>query len=334
MNRNSFIDVLKGICIIFIVITHFSWSDGERLTFLFPFWIDMAVPIFMIISGYVYSVSYTRKNITRFDEAYSAKNIISKIIRYTIPYIVIFAVEKIFYFVYTGERISPATLLSLLKNFLQGGDGSGGYYYPIMIQFIFLFPIIYYLVKKYKYKGVVICGVINGIYEILQWAYGVTEGNYRLLVFRYILLISIGCYLTCEEYKMNIIRMVVAFIIGLVFLFAVCYWNYNPVIISNWPKTSFMACLYIIPIAELLIEKCCKVGFKPLEFLGKASYNIFLTQMVWYAFGMEFVSKLVENRAVQFVINIAICLTVGLVFYMLENPITKKINSLVYRYVK
>ena len=158
--------------------------------------------------------------------------------------------------------------------------------------------------------------------------------NYRLLVFRYVLLIAVGCYLACEEYSMNTLRSVIIFLIGLVYLIVICYGNYNPVIVNKWSRTSFISCFYIIPIAELLIAKLCKISFKPLEYLGKASYNIFLTQMVWYSFGMGFISKIVANRVVQLLINIAICITVGLVFYMLENPITKKINSLVYRYVK
>ena len=41
LNRNHFIDVLKGICIIIVVFTHASWPDAQRLKLLFPFWIDM-----------------------------------------------------------------------------------------------------------------------------------------------------------------------------------------------------------------------------------------------------------------------------------------------------
>ena len=65
-HNNSFVDVLKGICIIMVVVTHFSWEEHERLYYLFPFWIDMAVPIFMLISGYVYTISYKRHEINKF----------------------------------------------------------------------------------------------------------------------------------------------------------------------------------------------------------------------------------------------------------------------------
>jgi fucose 4-O-acetylase-like acetyltransferase len=52
------LDALKGICIIFVVITHFRWTEELRLLLFFPFTIHMAVPIFMLISGYVYAVVY------------------------------------------------------------------------------------------------------------------------------------------------------------------------------------------------------------------------------------------------------------------------------------
>lgn len=57
MERNNSLDFLKGISIIFIIITHFSWTNLERLSFGFPFWIDMAVPIFMLVSGYTQALS-------------------------------------------------------------------------------------------------------------------------------------------------------------------------------------------------------------------------------------------------------------------------------------
>ena len=116
--RNHFIDALKGICILFVIITHFSWSDEERLKFLFPFWIDMAVPIFMIISGYVYAISYKKHNIANISAAYSLKNIDNKLIRYTIPFAGIFIAEQIL-----SEALKPGSLdfsgLGLL--FLRGG---------------------------------------------------------------------------------------------------------------------------------------------------------------------------------------------------------------------
>lgn len=68
-----------------------------------------------------------------------------------------------------------------------------------MIQFIFIFPIIYFIVKKFGDKGVVICGFINFVYEVLKNVYGVSLSTYRLLVFRYIFVIAAGCYMSDVE---------------------------------------------------------------------------------------------------------------------------------------
>ncbi len=54
-NIKSF-DYLKVIAIFMIVVTHLGFSANTRKNLLFPYWIDMAVPIFFIISGYVYSL--------------------------------------------------------------------------------------------------------------------------------------------------------------------------------------------------------------------------------------------------------------------------------------
>ena len=72
--HNHFVDALKGVCIIFVIVLHLPWSDEKRLQYLFPFWMNMAVPIFMIISGYVYALSYKRNRIEQIKEAYLLKN--------------------------------------------------------------------------------------------------------------------------------------------------------------------------------------------------------------------------------------------------------------------
>ena len=87
-DRQTVLDVLKGICIIFVVIAHYGWDKEQKLVGLFPYIIDMAVPIFMIISGYVFSNSYLKKGIYHFEDAYDLSIISNRIIRYTIPFLI------------------------------------------------------------------------------------------------------------------------------------------------------------------------------------------------------------------------------------------------------
>lgn len=54
-----FLDYLKGICIIMVVINHGFASAEEKL--LFPIWINQAVPIFLLIQVFH---SYKKRNVS------------------------------------------------------------------------------------------------------------------------------------------------------------------------------------------------------------------------------------------------------------------------------
>lgn len=320
MKRNNFLDVMKGVCILFVVITHYAWKDQERLDYLFPFWISMAVPVFMIISGYVNAKSYQKNHIVHISEAYSFGFVWKKIVRYTIPFLMIYIAELVC-LAWNNRRFTAEDSIRML---LTGGLGKGSYYYPIMIQFIFLFPIIYFIIQKYRSKGLFLCGIMNGLYELLRWAYDIDGDAYRLLVFRYLLVIAAGCYIADENAKIRVKESLLCMLVGIIYIIRVCYMKCDPVIIEYWRKTSFVACLMIIPVAMYLIKNC-KIRCKFLELLGKASFNICLVQMMYYEFFAEIVYASVERREVELLINIVSTVTVGLLFYFVESHLTNRI---------
>ena len=66
---------------------------------------------------------------------------------------------------------------------------------------------------------------------------------------------------------------------------------------------------------------------RPLEKLGKASYHIFLVQMVYYRFLSGTVSKILNVRAAALVAGCAICLAGGYLFYLSEGRFTAYIKT-------
>ena len=70
MKRNSTFDIIKGICIFLVVMTHLPWTAEERLLFYFPLWVEMAVPLFMLVSGFLYAKSFRKKDIETLENAY------------------------------------------------------------------------------------------------------------------------------------------------------------------------------------------------------------------------------------------------------------------------
>lgn len=323
-NRNHFIDVLKGLCIIFVVFTHAGWTHEQELKMFFPFWIDMAVPFFMLISGYVYTKSFLKNEINVLDSAYNKKYFIKNVIRYTIPYLVMYLIEisvNLTRTIKNKESIKHFIKSSVFL-FLQGGNGPGSYYYPVMIQIVLLFPIIYILVKRYNFKGVLIVAFVTLFLETLKLPYSVNDSLYRLLLFRYLLLLAFGAYFALNKMQP---KFWVLSAIGFAFIILFKYTNYNPKIFKWWTGTSMFPVLFIVPIFGFLVEK--NIKFFPLEIAGKASYNIFLTQMVFYWILNERLQLIFMNIYLNAFINIFICVMVGIVFYEIEYRITKKITS-------
>ena len=323
MNRNRSLDFIKGFLIIFVIITHFGWSDSERSAYCFPFWIDIAVPVFMIISGYAASLSMVKNKVASLEEAYPGKLVAGKLLRYTIPFMIAFAIDLSYRAWVEKAEIRLAPTIQL---FLQGGNGPGSYYYPIMLQFVFVFPVIFFLVKRKAKKGLLICFLANAAFEVFKWAYLMNSEYYRLLIFRYLFPIAFGCYLALYPGTIKKREYLISFVVGSGFLILTEYAGYTPRIVYWWSKTSFLAVLYAIPIFALVFLRLAP-HWGPVELLGKASYNIFLTQMVYYRYGTRYVYPHISNRILQLTANVVICLAVGVVFYLIENPLTRKLKK-------
>ena len=284
---------------------------------LFPYWIDMAVPVFMIISGYVNALSYQRKEIKTLQDAYEYKEIISKLIRYSMPLLMAFLFE-VFLYTIKGIKIEIGSILT-------GGIGPGSFYYPVMIQFVFIYPLIYFAIKKYDMRGLLSCGIANLVFETAKTLYGMPTGEYRFMVLRYILLIASGCYLAMGKQEVKKPFLVISVLIGAFWQYAVYYLDYKPLIINKaWATTSCIAALFIIPICTCFFksERMMKIRCGLLELLGRASFNIFLTQMVYFI-GAKAIYKVVSNELLVNLLNIAICCITGTIFYLIESRITK-----------
>ncbi len=324
--RNRSLDVLKGVCIVFIVITHFAWRDEERLQYGFPFWIDMAVPIFMCISGYVNGLSLQKRQIGAFSQAYAVPELVRKLLRFTVPFLIVFVAEEIW--LGLDGKLSLGAWQTVLR-FLQGGTGVGSYYYPILVQFVFVFPIIYAIIRRHDLKGLILCTGVNFFYELLQTAYQFNGASYRLLVFRYIFVIAFGCYLAIGKKQVPFIAYVISFVVGVLFIVLVCYGNYQPYVLTQWTRTSFVASFYIVPICALLIKRV-RISFLPLEWLGKASYHIFLVQMLYYNEAYRLYAA-VDGRLLELLLSVALCLVAGVLFYYAETPVTNNLQKAIFK---
>lgn len=322
------LDVLKGLAILFVIVTHLGWEDTDRLRLGFPFWIEMAVPIFMLITGYVQAASYVRSGgITRT----SLKDKIRKsLIRYTVPYVLTYGLELLFfvaYTFYTAKTITAANVWDFFLKFFQGGWGPGSYYYPVLVQITFLFPCIYLVVDKLRGKGVLLLAGINVLYEIIKLAWGINDATYRMLAFRYIFLLAVGCYFYKQrECAFNRCALAASALGGGIYITAVNYLGVVPLIFTQWTSTCMVSSLWVVPLVYGVTKM--QVRCRLLEKIGSASYAIFLTQMVWFGCGgRKFVAMLSNSFWVECVVTVVVCVLAGLVFHRITSILTKKALS-------
>ncbi|MBP5417811.1 MAG: acyltransferase [Clostridiales bacterium] len=320
-DRNHTIDILKGIAIILVLITHYEWTAGQRRFVLFPYLINMAIPIFMIITGYVYSASQERSCGSSIEKAYSLKRIFRRIVRYTLPFLVIVIWELL------DPKISLSYApLDVMRWCIDGTVGKGSYYFPVMLQMIFLFPLVYFIIDRKGPKGLWYCLIFNAIYEILAWAYFIGDDTYRLISFRYIFLIASGVY-AFKGYKLKLPVGFTMSIAGSSFITILTYYGYETRIFhSAWASTSFLSSMLIIPLMIWVLQNV-RISFKPLEILGQASYHIFLVQMVYYLGYYELLGKKISSTAGHLALGCVICLGIGTAFYFAEKPLQNWIQG-------
>lgn len=189
MKRIYLIDYLKAISIIMVIITHYEWED--KTTPFFTLIIAMAVPIFMLLTSYNFSMSFERKADGTFLGLYDRKLVMPRIVRFTVPFLIIYMVEVVMYAV-RGQSFS---FQELIYHLIEGGFGPGSYYYPILIQLLFLFPLIYFMIKRLSWIGVAVVGLVNLAYEYYVQYSEMELETYRLLIPRYLMFLAMGCYM-------------------------------------------------------------------------------------------------------------------------------------------
>ena len=310
---------------IMIIINHCPWEADERLKYLFPFYITMAVPGLMFISGYLNAQSFKRNNIKCFSDCYQRSFIFPRLMRLIIPFTIIFLAEITIHILFSSKKIYEYLLM-----YLSGGWGDGTYYFPVMIQFVFIFPFIFFPIKNKGINGVLIFFGATLFYELLQRAFQMNVECYTNIFFRYTFLTACGCY--CGLYsgveKTWNLLCVLMIAIGFAFVILFNYTGYQTVIFQNyWKNTTVLPTLFVIPFVAFIIRKA-NWRFTPLELIGKASYHVFLIQKVFF-YGMKsgFASLMVENRGLQIIMSVVICLTVGIAFYFAETFVRKRIKE-------
>jgi len=337
------VDLLKGLAIISVILLH-TWPEKVLLITGAPFHIWQAVPVFILIAGYVGTLSYIRRGTTCLRQCYGRSLLSHRFKRLLVPFTLLFIIQLVLlYFI----DIKGITLQNIVFSYITGGYGPGSYFIPIILQHILILPIIYlWAIRSPKYF-LLNTFLISLILEYLMIIAFVPEWAYRLLYVRYLFAGALGVWLAVSKQAIDR-KVILGALISLIYIVAVNYLNFQfwflyPAWGSQHAPSYFWP-LLIIMIGLIYLPGVSKnVVSVTLEKFGRASWHIFLVQMVFFwalggaassLFLGELTSPVVLNISTilqmvpGFVLltcfNLGVCLFLGGVFFDCEKMITQR----------
>lgn len=282
LQRNQFIDFLKGTCIIWVVLTHNLPQIVADVT-LFPLWGSMAVPLFLTLQSYhVFNGERKFGEKEPFSAYYDLKKLWHRIVK---PFLII--TIAIGLLLLLAEH-SP--LETLKKTIIQGGLGPGSYYVWIYLQFFLLLPVCLKVIKLTGGGKISLLSFVI-LSQLAEWVCMITEMPefiYRLTAFRYLFLIFLGYIWTKTEIQKTIstTQTVAAIFAGaLILMLHFTDFPLRPLLhdsawrIFHWP-CYFYAAFFLPWLLRKLFEKMPKIVTNTINEIGRYSYEIFLLQML------------------------------------------------------
>lgn len=329
--RNYLLDFIKIISAVFVIITHLPWSNEQRNCPIFPLLIDMAVPFFMVVSGYVESIGISRYGIRGY---FAPKRFFVSFIGILLPYVCLICLETVLKSGFYFSGISKELNISI-SWLMIGLSGPGSYYIPILFQMMLYFPMLFFFMRRKPVLGLLVAFVLNLLFEIYVYHYGVSVHLYRLLIFRYTFLIASGIYLyQTKDKRFSKAAIAVSYCIGVTYIILNRY-VYEFVLFGKWKSTSMFVAFYVFAIMVVLLRRYGNIRKSKFVVMGEASLHVFLMQKVWYGYGFPAVYKMTGSKTdaasllVWGAINILICFSSGLLFFKLESTMRRKVISMV-----
>jgi peptidoglycan/LPS O-acetylase OafA/YrhL len=341
------LDLLKGGAIISVILLH-TLPRSMLVTIFAHFHIWQAVPIFFILLGITLAISFSRREADKIRQVYSKSYLLSRVDRVVIPFIVIFLASLTFGLFKGDFYIGWLYILGRLPVI-----GNGNYFASILLQYIFISPLIFFFYRKSPRASIATLFLLELLFQLLTPYISVfqqTKYLYSACIFRYLSAIAIGLHISDDLLVKGRIHLLdrknlfilVGFPISIVYLLMArttaqpfpLFWNQ-----SNFQNliSFFYPTVLVALIMNWRFQHFNNWFFKATMIFGKASYHIFLVQILYFGFGLNFIKFVtIDNYLIwgplAIILNLLINIILGLLFYLAQGRIEerlkrKRINS-------
>ncbi|MHB8840446.1 MAG: acyltransferase family protein [Candidatus Aquicultor sp.] len=306
MKRLYQIDALKGIAIISVLIMHSMPRDALSASCA-AYHIGQAVPIFMVLMGFAAMQSFDARGIALIP--YYKR----RFTRLATPLAIVFAVSlALAILAHLPVNVGRETFIGVLPI-----SGPGNYFITLLIEATLLMPFFYLAMKRVPKTTIALSFFISFLYELTAPHIGIFL-RYPVLyasVFRYLPAIALGMWIA-SDYQISSGRnrfillgtlaslayITVSTFFGFRVTYFLPFWGTQNILSFFYPVLLTMIGLRFLPRSNLL------------EKLGRASYHIFLVQIVYFGAGLP----LAMLWPIKTITDVTICIGLGLGLYSLR----------------
>lgn len=331
--RIVLLDWIKAVSILCVIITHTDlYGRGIPINYMLNcLVVEMAVPVFMMISGYNMANGYI-KNRQSTGGGYSIGTLRHQILRITPSYTFIYFMEVGFLFL--NGYIQNLDWEYFILFYIIGGQGPGGYYIPIMIQLFLIMPFLVSFICRRPMAGLFSIYIVNLLFELLVKMVPFGAEVYRIFIGRYLFLLAIGIFLrTIKGKKLQFGYLFGSLVIGILYICVTNYFRlpdgtYSWSLFKYWQITAFPVAFYLFPFLYLLLEKLSGVQVKTwfgsmMQKIGSRTWYIYVVQMFYFlivyeVYGVKYVLREIP-LVCEFLMNFSLCISGGFLLYHIEN---------------
>lgn len=280
--------------------------------------IGQAVPLFLFITFFLsFKGLHANEKEGLFRYYYSRKRISRVIKDVAVPFFLVVCVQKFINIIYADELFS-------FKDFcLRGwlGVGPGNYYFWVYIQLWVIIPILYWVLRKNKYIGVLVILAVSIFLNIIVYRCLPLASIYRLLAIRYLFLsvpAFVLFYLTLNNKKLFPFGVLFCILVSFVYLTIFKHTDLSPYVLDlgwkgeQWPAYFWTYIVFIF--LTICWNKISNTSFsRIIEFLGRNSWYIFLAQMFLLAYFKINHLGFIGNEIIRSVCFVLIVVAVSLI---------------------
>ncbi|MCC9135376.1 acyltransferase [Pontibacter silvestris] len=319
------IDIIKGFAILAVLLLH-SLNKATLVDYYAVYHIWQAVPLFMVVMGLNLGLSSSAKK-PELTDLYSKQYFQKRASRLVIPCIIVFIVSAIMGLIWlcvSGNSILMFNEFSIIG--LLPISGPGNYFITLLLQSVLFLPIIGYGFSARASLTIVLLVLLEVLFLLfIKWISMTEHASYLYdAAFpRYFSAIAFGMALSrivTNKVNLKVMTLLVTVAAAAcVYLYQLQYGEQNiKQIRPEWQIQTILSFGYAAFLVYLSFKSLPNQSSnKILLFFsttGKASYHIFLVQVVYFG--------LINGAASKVWLNLLVCLSIGFLFYKYEPGIT------------